>query len=129
AIELKEGDDVNKLYAERVKEFVIDSKGNVLEGKTPKDIVIANEYKKPAEERMLPVYEFRNQSNPDKLDYVVLPVFGRGLWDIIWGFVALKDDMNTIQGVKYEHKGETPGLGARIETDEVQNRYKGKKVF
>ena len=65
-----------------------------------------------------------------KTDYVVLPVFGYGLWNNIWGFVALESDLNTIQGVKFQHAGETPGLGARIESDqEVQDRYKGKTIY
>ena len=60
----------------------------------------------------------------------MLPVYGYGLWNNIWGFVALKSDLNTVQGVKFQHAGETPGLGARIESDEeVQNRYKGKTIF
>lgn len=128
-LQLQETDDINKLYADRVKEFVVDYQGNVKEGLTPKNIVIASEYKKPVEERLLPVYEFRNPDDSTKLDYVVLPLFGRGLWDVIWGFVALKSDMNTIQGVKFEHKGETPGLGARIAEDEIQQRYADKKVY
>ena len=79
---------------------------------------------------MLPVYEFKSESDPNKTEYVALPVFGYGLWNNIWGFVALKSDLNTIQGVKFQHAGETPGLGARIESDqEVQDRYKGKTIY
>ena len=60
----------------------------------------------------------------------MLPVYGYGLWNNIWGFVALQADLNTIQGVKFQHAGETPGLGARIETDQdVQDRYKGKTIY
>ena len=39
---------------------------------------------------------------------------GKGLWGPIWGFIALKDDMNTISGAVFDHKSETPGLGAEI---------------
>ena len=41
------------------------------------------------------------------------PVRGKGLWDAIWGFIAMDENM-TIQGVYFDHKGETPGLGAEI---------------
>jgi Na+-transporting NADH:ubiquinone oxidoreductase subunit C len=41
----------------------------------------------------------------------------------------LQQDLNSIQGVKFQHKGETPGLGARIESEEIQSRYKGKSIF
>ena len=129
-IAIEEGVDINQLYAKRVKAFVVDFQGNVKEGMQPKDVNLAAEYKKPREQRLLPVYEFKNETDSSKTDYVVLPVYGYGLWNNIWGFVALKSDLNTVQGVKFQHAGETPGLGARIESDEeVQNRYKGKTIF
>ncbi len=108
----------------------MDFQGNVKEGMLPKDVNLSAEYKKAPTERLLPVYEFKGESDPNKTEYVVLPVFGYGLWNNIWGFVALKSDLNTIQGVKFQHAGETPGLGARIESDqEVQDRYKGKTIY
>src|SRR5687767_4530014 len=129
-ITVEEGVDINDLYSKRVKAFVVDFQGSVKEGMQPKDVNLAAEYKKPADQRLLPVYEFKNETDSAKTDYVVLPVYGYGLWNSIWGFVALKSDLNTIQGVKFAHAGETPGLGARIESDEeVQNRYKGKTIF
>ncbi|MBX2947285.1 MAG: NADH:ubiquinone reductase (Na(+)-transporting) subunit C [Cyclobacteriaceae bacterium] len=128
-MELPKGANIEELYAKKVKSFVVDSKGKTIEGAQAKDVVVLAEYKKPADQRMLPVYEFRNESNPEKIDFVVLPVFGFGLWDNIWGFVALQEDLNTIQGVSYQHKGETPGLGARIDSKEIQDRYKGKSIY
>jgi len=129
-IDLKEGEDVSALYAKKVKAFVVDFQGNVKPGLQPKDVVIAAEYKKPADQRLLPVYEFKSETDSTKTEYVVVPVYGYGLWNNIWGFVALQSDLNTVQGVKFQHAGETPGLGARIESDEdVQNRYKGKTFY
>jgi Na+-transporting NADH:ubiquinone oxidoreductase subunit C len=129
-ITLKEGEDVNAVYAKRVKAYVVDFQGEVKAGMQPKDVNLAAEYKKTPDQRLLPVYEFRNESDSTKTDYVVLPVFGYGLWNNIWGFLALQADLNTIQGVKFQHAGETPGLGARIETDQdVQDRYKGKQIY
>jgi Na+-transporting NADH:ubiquinone oxidoreductase subunit C len=129
-IALEEGANITDLYNKRVKAFVVDYQGTVKEGMQPKDVNLAGEYKKAAADRLLPVYEFKSESDPNKTEYVVLPVFGYGLWNNIWGFVALKSDLNTIQGVKFQHAGETPGLGARIESDqEVQDRYKGKMIY
>ena len=129
-ITVEEGVDINDLYSKRVKAFVVDFQGAVKDGMQPKDVNLAAEYKKPADQRLLPVYEFKNENDSSKTDYVVLPVYGYGLWNNIWGFVALKSDFNTIQGVRFSHAGETPGLGARIESDEeVQDRYKGKTIF
>ncbi|MFR9503760.1 MAG: Na(+)-translocating NADH:ubiquinone reductase subunit C [Rikenellaceae bacterium] len=60
---------------------------------------------------------------------VVVPIFGSGLWNSIWGYVALEQDMNTISGVVLDHAGETPGLGAEIATAKHQAQYKGKSIF
>jgi Na+-transporting NADH:ubiquinone oxidoreductase subunit C len=129
-IAVEEGVDVNSLYAKKVDAFVVDFQGNVQSDVQPKDVNLASEYKKPAEQRLLPVYEFKSERDSTETEYVVLPVYGYGLWNNIWGFVALKSDFNTIQGVKFQHAAETPGLGARIESDEeVQSRYRGKQIY
>lgn len=129
-IAVEEGVDINSLYSQKVRAFVVDFEGNKKEGMKPTDVNLAAEYKKTSKDRLLPVYEFKNEADSTKTDYVVLPVYGYGLWNNIWGFVALKSDLNTIQGVKFQHAAETPGLGARIESDqEVQDRYKGKTIY
>ncbi len=124
---LGEEDNVNEIYAKKVKGFVIDFEGNLKEGLRPEDVVVAVEYKKAPKDRLLPIYEFRNDSN--KVEYAVMPVYGYGLWNNIWGYVAVKSDFNTVQGVKFQHAGETPGLGARIASEEIQERFKGKSIF
>ena len=124
---LKEEDNIDSIYLKKVRGFVIDFDGNVKEGLKPEQVKVAVEYKKAPKERLLPVYEFRNDSN--KVEYAVMPVYGYGLWNNIWGFVAVKSDFNTVQGVKFQHAGETPGLGARIESEEIQERFKGKSIF
>jgi len=128
-MELPKDTNIEELYAKKVKSFVVDAKGKLVDGVLAKDVVVLAEYKKPADQRLLPVYEFRDESNPEKIDFVVLPVFGFGLWDNIWGFVALQADLNTIQGVSFQHKAETPGLGARIDSEDIRDRYKGKSIY
>lgn len=59
----------------------------------------------------------------------VIPLVGKGLWDDIWGYIALEKDMNTVSGIVMAHKGETPGLGAEIATPAHQALYKGKTLF
>jgi len=128
-IPLKETDNVDEIYNKRVKSFVLDYEGNVVPGKKAPDVVVAVEYKKAPKDRLLPVYEFRSEADTSKVEYAVMPVYGYGLWNNIWGFVAVKSDFNTVQGVKFQHAGETPGLGARIESEEIQERFKGKTIF
>ena len=59
----------------------------------------------------------------------ILPVHGTGLWGPIWGYIAMKNDFNTIFGATLDHKGETPGLGAEINTPEFCKQFEGKQIF
>ena len=59
----------------------------------------------------------------------IVPVHGTGLWGPIWGYVALKGDFNTIYGTTYDHKSETPGLGAEINTIAFSSQFEGKQIF
>jgi len=89
-------------------------------------VVLKNEQKKPLEEQYLPVF----MSVPDNGEQVaILPVEGKGLWGPIYGYVSLLPDMNTVYGVTFDHKGETPGLGAEINTTWFENMFHGKKLF
>ncbi len=77
----------------------------------------------------LPIYSVKNADNLDIVEAYVIPVYGEGLWDFIWGYLAIEGDLETVKGIIFDHKGETPGLGARITDAEVQLRFKGKKIY
>ncbi|MCC5946416.1 MAG: NADH:ubiquinone reductase (Na(+)-transporting) subunit C [Bernardetiaceae bacterium] len=131
-MEVEEGADIMELYKERITSKVVNRNGDEIEpkdadGKTiePEKINIAKEYRKDPAERHFPVFIYEDKNGKS----YILPVYGNGLWDRIWGYVALESDMNTIRGIAFGHKAETPGLGARISDDEVQNRFRGKKIF
>lgn len=110
-------EEVLAIFDNDIKQYVLDMDGNVLEeGKNDKgegvagEIDMAKESKKPEAERVLPLYVYNN----DKGTFYILSVRGRGLWDAIWGTVALKEDLVTVAGASFDHAGETPGLGAEI---------------
>ena len=67
--------------------------------------------------------------NKESKLYYIIPVRGKGLWGPIWGFIALEEDMNTVYGVSFGHKTETPGLGAEISTEVFQEKFIGKKIL
>ena len=104
--------------------YVINNKGELVEGNAF-DVDLGLELKKPSSEQLLPVFE--SEKDGDKL--YILPMRGKGLWGPIWGFVALKDDMTTISGVVFDHKSETPGLGAEISLGWFQEPFIGKQIF
>lgn len=89
------------------------------------DVNVSLEYKKPASERLLPVFECQTDNG---LKYII-PVYGAGLWGPIWGYVAFDSNGNTIYGAYFAHQGETPGLGAEIEKPAFSNQFDGKDIF
>lgn len=120
--------DIENIYKTRVKGIILKTNGEEVSG-VAEAVDVAKEYKKPEADRQLPFYIISSESDPSKTEFYVMPIYGFGLWDNIWGYVAVKGDMNTISGVVFDHKGETPGLGARITTAEIQERYVGKQLF
>ncbi len=64
----------------------------------------------------------------DGEDFYILPMYGKGLWDAIWGFIALDTDM-VVQGVYFDHKAETPGLGANIKERFFMDDFKGESIM
>ena len=61
--------------------------------------------------------------------FYIVPMRGVGLWDAIWGFVALKDDLKTVKGVFFDHKGETPGLGANIKEPFFYQDFADEQIY
>ncbi|OUW35293.1 MAG: NADH:ubiquinone reductase (Na(+)-transporting) subunit C [Flavobacteriaceae bacterium TMED179] len=89
------------------------------------EIELNKELKKPTQEQRFPIYE----ANVEGEKFYIIPLRGAGLWNAIWGYIALKDDKNTIKGAVFDHVGETAGLGAEITQQWFQNRFLGEKVF
>lgn len=63
------------------------------------------------------------------MDLLVLPIFGKGLWSTLWGFLALEKDGNTIKGITYYEHGETPGLGGEVDNPMWKAKWVGRKVY
>jgi Na+-transporting NADH:ubiquinone oxidoreductase subunit C len=109
-----------------IKQLAVDSKGSEVSGVKPFEINLKVEYKKPLDKRVLPVYMAELDDGSQKL---ILPLLGKGLWGPVWGYISFNEDHNTVYGAVFDHKSETPGLGAEINTDWFENEFKGKTVF
>lgn len=119
-------DQVQKIFDDQIEQVVVDMKGNVIDGLKAENIDMAQERKKPEADRRLPVYIY---SSPEGKVYIV-SVRGSGLWDEIWGSLALKDDFSTVVGATFDHKGETPGLGAEIKDNpKFPQQFIGKHIY
>lgn len=67
---------------------------------------------------------------PDgRLKYIILPVYGYGLWSTMYGFVALERDANTIAGLRFYQQAETPGLGGEVDNPKWRALWRGKLVY
>ena len=129
--------DVKALFEKNIKQgIVLNTDGSIADGVLPEDLVpqkvketVGGKKKSytiwvlpKSDKRLLPVYLANNGT-------IVIPVRGSGLWGPIWGNVALGSDKNTVSGVTFDHAGETPGLGAEINTPGFQTPFNGKKIF
>lgn len=118
-------EEVQGIFAESIDQFVINMDGEVVDGLMAEDVDMAKEKKKPEADRKLPVYIYKGE----KGDNYILSVRGSGLWDEIWGNIALESDLNTVLGATFDHKGETPGLGAEIkDNSSFPKQFDGKKL-
>jgi len=131
------GADAN--FAEVIKEaIVVDGNGKIVNTATS-DIAKSEAFNistseqtalikngAPKEELRLPVFV---ADLPDGSQAYIFSAYGAGLWGPIWGWVSLKTDLSTVVGVKFDHSGETPGLGAEIATPKFAGQFTGKEMF
>jgi Na+-transporting NADH:ubiquinone oxidoreductase subunit C len=64
-----------------------------------------------------------------KVETLVVPVYGKGLWSTVHGFVALTPDGRMVKDVTFYDHGETPGLGGEISNPSWQAKWAGKKIY
>ena len=107
-----EGEDILGTYQQEIEAAIlVDIDGNKVGELNVEDCEVygTSELKRQiaAEQKSLPVYIFKN-------GVTVVPCYGAGLWGPIWGYVGFEGDLKTIKAVCFGHKGETPGLGAKI---------------
>ncbi|MEM1269425.1 MAG: NADH:ubiquinone reductase (Na(+)-transporting) subunit C [Bacteroidota bacterium] len=117
---------VNDDFDRLIRPLAVNTSGDIVaEGEEAFAVDLNAERKKPADERKLPVYEYKNGDE----EYLIVPLRGAGLWGPITGFVAFESDLETIYGVVLDHEAETPGLGAEINQPSFMEQYRGKKIF
>ena len=129
-------EQVEDIFNSKIDQFVLDEEGKVYskeeveaigyKGGQATDVDMAKEHKK-GDDRLLPLYVY---TKDDGKKFYILYARGKGLWDEIWGCVALEQDFNTIAGVSFDHKAETPGLGAEIKDNKAWvKQFIGKKIY
>ena len=130
-----EGANVQELFdKDCVKMMLVDAKGEVVEECT-KDFTkfrafsmnLKDElYKRDnGQDFVLPIIVINN----GKENVNVIQLQGAGLWGPIWGYIGMTSDFQNVVGVVFDHKSETPGLGAEITTEKFRSQFQGKTIF
>ncbi|STZ75829.1 Na(+)-translocating NADH-quinone reductase subunit C [Bergeriella denitrificans] len=133
--------DVKKVYAERIEPRVVDlATGDYVDAP---DFDAAAAAKDPAQSVQInpeddfaslkvrakysDVYLVKDENG--QIGQIILPMHGTGLWSVIYAFVAVQPDGNTLNGLTYYQQGETAGLGGEIANPLWQQKFVGKKLF
>lgn len=130
-----EGANVQELFdKDCVKMMLVDANGEVVEECT-KDFTkfrafsmnLKDElYKRDnGQDFVLPIIVINN----GKENVNVIQLQGAGLWGPIWGYIGMTSDFQNVVGVVFDHKSETPGLGAEITTEKFRSQFQGKTIF
>jgi len=88
------------------------------------DVKKQQAFAKDGKDRKLPLFI----GEKDGVTFYVAPILGKGLWDAIWGYVSLDENM-VVQGAYFDHKGETPGLGANIKQRFFMDDFIGEHLM
>jgi len=141
--------DIEKTYSEKISSAVIDMKtgetldaNNIPEILKPENfdirkIAVDPEYgtKLSASEDVagiknipakMNIYQVKENNVTQKY---ILPVYGKGLWSTMYGFLAIDKDLQTVKGITFYEHGETPGLGGEIDNPRWKQIWVGKKLF
>jgi Na+-transporting NADH:ubiquinone oxidoreductase subunit C len=120
-------DNVESLYKEIIVEvFAINVEGEKLDNVDAFKINLKDELRKPPADQQWPIYVAKTQDGDLKY---IFPLYGKGLWGPLWGYISFYEDLNHVFGVYFDHKSETPGLGAEISTAEFQKEFIDKSIF
>lgn len=123
--------EILEVYKTRLVPFLVDNQGNKINSNTNLTEYIAaykkeGYYKQP--EKLIYAI-LPNQTDKSKPIGYIIPVNGFGLWDAIYGYIAIEPDGDTVIGISWYDQKETPGLGAVIVEKSWQSLFFGKKIF
>lgn len=130
------GEDGKKLAKEAVDQVFADSISEVFLDKDTGEVIpdFTAEDVPPEEKRARTIYDKQHlplyvwKENGEAVKYA-FPTSGMGLWSVVYGYLALDGDLNSIVGVTFYKHGETPGLGGEVSTDWFQSQFAGKVIY
>lgn len=132
-------EQILEVYRTRIQGFLVDAKGvatsfqkaDIDEQKYVQDFRKTGYYQEPL--KLIYRISANPKSQKDLQDRpivgYVIPINGMGLWDAIYGYLAIEPNGDTVIGISWYDQKETPGLGANIAEPEWQSQFPGKRIF
>ena len=120
-------DEIDAMYQESVQSFAVDADGTIVEGVSGESLDLEVVLQDP--DTSLHRYPVFVATDAGGSTVYAIPVFGKGLWSTLYGYLALEADLETVRGMTFYAHGETPGLGAEIEQAWFQDNFVGKKIY
>lgn len=118
-------EEAEEAYAQYISQELVIQNNASIDGVAAFDIEMKKELVKEPLDRQAPLYI----AEKDGSTFFIIPLRGKGLWGPIWGYVSLKENGSTVFGATFDHKSETPGLGAEIKTPVFTDLFPGKEMF
>ncbi|KUI98491.1 Na(+)-translocating NADH-quinone reductase subunit C [Vibrio sp. MEBiC08052] len=138
---------VKELYTQYIEPKLVDFKTGELVEKTPEGQTAFQYDQRAASKNESQSLRLSEAEDPAKIRYradyglvylvkqdgkiqrLILPIHGKGLWSMMYAFVAVETDGNTVDGIIYYEQGETPGLGGEVENPNWREQFVGKKLY
>ncbi|MDW6093663.1 Na(+)-translocating NADH-quinone reductase subunit C [Vibrio rhizosphaerae] len=138
---------VKELYSQYIEPKLVDFKTGEFVEKTPEGQTAAHYDQRAASKIDSQSLKLSESEDPAKIraraDYglvylvkkdgkiqrLILPIHGKGLWSMMYAFVSVETDGNTVDGIIYYEQGETPGLGGEVENPGWREQFVGKKLY
>ncbi|SFR32074.1 Na+-transporting NADH:ubiquinone oxidoreductase subunit C [Robiginitalea myxolifaciens] len=118
--------EVEATFTQYIKQQLVLENGQILEDDEAYLIDMKQQLAKikNGEDARLPIMV----GEKDGKTYYIIPMYGKGLWDAIWGHIAIDENL-VVQGVYFDHKAETPGLGANIKARYFMDDFSGESIL
>lgn len=136
-------DELKKVYKQRVKPKLFDLKKDGCKDQNVDTFDQLKASKDPALSSVAPgnkakvqriphcgmLYEITSAQDQNKIETVIIPVEGKGLWSTLYGFIAMDTNGVDVKGLTFYKHAETPGLGGEVDNPKWKAKWKGKKAF
>jgi Na+-transporting NADH:ubiquinone oxidoreductase subunit C len=145
-----EGIDINSVFKEKLTAQIIDLEtGDVIPKEKYDDVLniekfnveaVASNAKwgksiSPSDDiagikkmpKAMAIYTVIDKNN--NVDKYIFPIYGKGLWSTLYGFIAVDKDLQTVKGFTFYQHGETPGLGGEVDNPKWKSSWIGKQLF